>query len=68
MLVSLLVSQLFSGSDDTSVRVWSLESKKCIAVLEKHFSPVTSLSLSEDGQTLLSAGRDQACFKIPLLA
>lgn len=50
---------LFSGSDDTSVRVWSLESKKCVAVLEKHFASVTSLSLSEDGNTLLSAGRDQ---------
>lgn len=50
---------MFSGSDDASVRVWNLESKKCIAVLEKHFSPVTSLALSDDGHTLLSAGRDK---------
>ncbi|RWW67701.1 hypothetical protein BHE74_00024830 [Ensete ventricosum] len=42
-----------------NVRVWNLESKKCVAVLEKHFSPVTSLALSEDGQILLSAGRDK---------
>ncbi|KAK6936527.1 WD40 repeat [Dillenia turbinata] len=36
---------LFSGSDDASVRVWDLMSKKCVATLEKHFSAVTSLSV-----------------------
>ncbi|VAH36346.1 unnamed protein product [Triticum turgidum subsp. durum] len=46
-------------SDDGTVRVWNLESKKCIAVLNAHFSTVTSLALSEDGLTLLSAGRDK---------
>ncbi|KAG9457271.1 hypothetical protein H6P81_001779 [Aristolochia fimbriata] len=50
---------LFSGSDDATVRVWDLVSKKCIAVLEKHFSTVTSLAVSENGWTLLSAGRDK---------
>ncbi|PSS04567.1 Transducin beta-like protein [Actinidia chinensis var. chinensis] len=50
---------LFSGSDDTTVRVWDLGTKRCIATLEKHFSTVTSLSVSEDGWTLLSAGRDK---------
>ncbi|XP_058084922.1 protein TORMOZ EMBRYO DEFECTIVE [Magnolia sinica] len=50
---------LFSGSDDATVRVWDLSTKKCMAVLEKHFSAVTSLALSEDGWTLLSAGRDK---------
>ncbi|KAK8542849.1 hypothetical protein V6N12_015427 [Hibiscus sabdariffa] len=50
---------LFSGSDDTTVRVWDLLAKKCVAVLEKHFSAVSSVALSEDGWTLLSAGRDK---------
>ena len=50
----------FSGSDDTTVRVWDLGCKRCIATLEKHFSTVTSMSVSEDGWTLLSAGRDKA--------
>ncbi|KAF9603413.1 hypothetical protein IFM89_036114 [Coptis chinensis] len=53
---------LFSGSDDATVRVWDLVSKKCVAVLEKHFSTVTSLAVSENGCMLLSAGRDKACF------
>ncbi|XP_077234966.1 transducin family protein / WD-40 repeat family protein [Tasmannia lanceolata] len=50
---------LFSGSDDATVRVWDLVTKKCSAVLEKHFSAVTSLAVSENGWTLLSAGRDK---------
>ncbi|XP_050224237.1 protein TORMOZ EMBRYO DEFECTIVE [Mercurialis annua] len=50
---------LFSGSDDATIRVWNLVSKKCVATLDKHFSTVTSLAVSEDGWTLLSAGRDK---------
>ncbi|XP_071715193.1 protein TORMOZ EMBRYO DEFECTIVE [Rutidosis leptorrhynchoides] len=51
---------LFSGSDDTTVRIWDLTSKKCVATLERHRSSVTSIAITEDGWTLLSAGRDQA--------
>ncbi|GLT95057.1 hypothetical protein SLE2022_127620 [Rubroshorea leprosula] len=50
---------LFSGSDDATVRVWDLLAKKCVATLDKHFSTVTSMALSEDGLILLSAGRDK---------
>ncbi|KAI3905054.1 hypothetical protein MKX01_017300 [Papaver californicum] len=50
---------LFSGSDGGEVRVWDLVSRKCIAVLDKHFSTVTSLAVSKDGWTLLSGGRDK---------
>ncbi|KAF3432659.1 hypothetical protein FNV43_RR23761 [Rhamnella rubrinervis] len=50
---------LFSGSDDATVQVWDLLSKKCIATLNGHHSTVTSLAVSEDGGTLLSAGRDK---------
>ncbi|KAL6008390.1 hypothetical protein ACLOJK_033899 [Asimina triloba] len=56
LLMHKNLMKLFSGSDDATVRVWDLENKKCCAVLEKHFSAVTSLALSEDGWTLLSAG------------
>ncbi|KAH7855131.1 hypothetical protein Vadar_021569 [Vaccinium darrowii] len=50
---------LFSGGDDATVKVWNLATKKCIATLDKHFSTVTSMAVSEDGWTLLSAGRDK---------
>ncbi|RDX84550.1 Transducin beta-like protein 3, partial [Mucuna pruriens] len=58
---------LFSGSDDggdnATVRVWDISKtkrKNCIATLDNHRSAVTSLAVSEDGWTLLSAGRDKA--------
>ncbi|XP_078446004.1 transducin family protein / WD-40 repeat family protein [Wolffia australiana] len=50
---------VFSGSEDATIRVWNLKSKKCIAVLEKHFSSVTSLAISERDHVLLSGGRDK---------
>ncbi|CAL0306816.1 unnamed protein product [Lupinus luteus] len=57
---------LFSGSDDggdnATVRVWDLsktKKKNCIATLDNHRSAVTSIAVSEDGWTLLSAGRDK---------
>ena len=45
------------------MRVWDVsktKKKNCIATLDNHCSAVTSLALSEDGWTLLSAGRDKA--------
>ncbi|CAM8968469.1 unnamed protein product [Rhodiola kirilowii] len=50
---------LFSGGEDGTVRVWDLATKACLISLEKHFSTVTSLAFSDDGWTLLSAGRDK---------
>ncbi|XP_062147393.1 protein TORMOZ EMBRYO DEFECTIVE [Alnus glutinosa] len=52
-------SLLFSGSDDATVRVWDLLHKKCVATFKKHDSAVTSMAISEDGQILLTAGRDK---------
>ena len=49
---------LVSGGDDSQIKIWDLISKTCVATLQAHFSAVTSLSISEDGWTLLSAGRD----------
>lgn len=52
-------SLLFSGSDDGTIRVWDLLAKKCASTLRGHDSTVTSLAFSEDGLTLLAAGRDK---------
>ncbi|KFP83408.1 Transducin beta-like 3, partial [Acanthisitta chloris] len=52
--------QLFSSSMDYKIRIWSLKSSKCVAVLDGHFSAVTSLAFA-DGNTLLSSGRDKIC-------
>lgn len=50
---------LFSGSDDCHVRVWDLLTRSCSAVLDGHNSVVRSFSVTPDGWTLLTAGRDK---------
>uniref|UniRef100_A0A8V5G7Y5 Uncharacterized protein n=1 Tax=Melopsittacus undulatus TaxID=13146 RepID=A0A8V5G7Y5_MELUD len=52
--------QLFSSSIDYKIRIWDLNSSKCVAVLDGHFSAITSLAFA-DGNTLLSSGRDKIC-------
>ena len=44
---------LFSSATDTSVRVWSLQERSCLAVLTAHYSAITSLTFSADGHTML---------------
>lgn len=53
--------QLFSSSVDCKIRIWDLRTSKCLCVLESHFSAVTSLAFSPDGQTMISSGRDKIC-------
>lgn len=45
--------QLFSCSMDYKIRIWDLNSSKCVAVLDGHFSAVTSLAFTADGNTLI---------------
>ncbi|KAL2299100.1 hypothetical protein Nmel_014716 [Mimus melanotis] len=52
--------QLFSSSMDYKIRIWDLSSSKCVALLDGHFSAVTSLAFA-DRNTLLSSGRDKIC-------
>ncbi|TEA31814.1 hypothetical protein DBR06_SOUSAS8310041 [Sousa chinensis] len=52
---------LFSSAADTSIRVWSLQDRSCLAMLTAHYSAVTSLTFSADGHTMLSSGRDKIC-------
>lgn len=50
--------QLFSSSMDCSIRIWDLSSSQCVCVLQSHYSAVTSLSFSLDGDTMV---RYDAC-------
>lgn len=49
---------LATGGDDTSIRVFDLETQKAVGPLMGHTSVVRGLGWSEDGKRLLSAGRD----------
>ncbi|KAM8961647.1 transducin beta-like protein 3 [Pelodytes ibericus] len=53
--------QLFSSSMDYKIRVWDLKSSKCLCILDTHYSAVTSLGFSPDGNTMISSGRDKIC-------
>uniref|UniRef100_A0A7N6BD59 U3 small nucleolar RNA-associated protein 13 C-terminal domain-containing protein n=1 Tax=Anabas testudineus TaxID=64144 RepID=A0A7N6BD59_ANATE len=53
--------QLFSSSLDCGIRLWDLRSSQCVCVLQSHYSAVTSLSFSSDGDTMISSGRDKIC-------
>ncbi|XP_072423649.1 transducin beta-like protein 3 [Chiloscyllium punctatum] len=51
--------QLFSSSMDYKIRLWNLSTSKCMMVLDAHYSSVTSLAFTPDGNTLVSSGRDK---------
>lgn len=63
LLVSLLCHRhrplLFSGSDDFTVRVWSLETRSLLLTLEGHEHNVWGLAHDRAGDRLASCGRDQ---------
>ncbi|XP_067089760.1 transducin beta-like protein 3 [Osmerus mordax] len=57
--ISLL--QLFSSSMDCGIRLWDLRSSQCVCILQSHYSAVTSLAFTPEGDTMVSSGRDKIC-------
>ncbi len=49
---------LVSGSEDRALRVWRLEDRACVAVLDGHARAVNSVCFSRDGRRLYSASDD----------
>jgi WD40 repeat protein len=50
---------LASGSDDNTVKLWSLESQKDVNMLQGHSSEVYSVAFSPDGKYLASGSKDK---------
>jgi WD40 repeat protein/tetratricopeptide (TPR) repeat protein len=48
-----------SGSDDTTLRVWDLETGACLRILIGHEDPVESVSMTPDGRRAVSGSRDK---------
>jgi WD40 repeat protein len=48
-----------SGSGDSTVKVWSLESGECVTTLRDHSLGVTSVSFSPDGKFIASGSEDR---------
>jgi WD40 repeat protein len=54
--------QLISASYDATIRVWDTTTNKCIHAV-KHISPIWSLALSDNNDTLYSAGGGKCLVK-----
>jgi len=50
---------LFSGSDDSTLRMYDLKKSACVACFRQHMSLPTAIAFSEDGNLMTSCGRDQ---------
>jgi small GTP-binding protein len=48
-----------TGAEDHSVRLWNMETGRCIRVLEGHSGPVRSVAWSNDQRCALSGSEDQ---------
>ncbi len=48
-----------SGSDDCTIKLWDTQRQIEIAELKGHTKGVTSVSLSSDGQSLVSGSKDK---------
>ena len=51
-------NQLASGSNDSTVRLWDVETGACVRTLEGHRVPVLSVCFSPDGRRLASGSSD----------
>jgi U3 small nucleolar RNA-associated protein 13 len=50
---------LFSSSDDQTIRAWDLSMNACAGVFKGHQGTVPFFTFTNDGQTLISSGRDK---------
>lgn len=51
--------KLLSGSDDNSLKLWSVDTKRTIETLRGHHGWIAKAALSPDGQWAISASHDQ---------
>lgn len=50
-----------TGSSDTTVRLWDVETGNCTQVLEGHKEEIFSCAFNYDGNTIITASKDNTC-------
>ncbi|GEQ67488.1 hypothetical protein JCM33374_g1153 [Metschnikowia sp. JCM 33374] len=50
---------LASGSDDLTIRLWSISQRKCIRILKKHTYHITTVAFNSKGSMLISGAADE---------
>ncbi|KAM9939750.1 hypothetical protein OXX80_000768 [Metschnikowia pulcherrima] len=48
-----------SGSDDLTIRLWSISQRKCIRILKKHTYHITTVTFNSKGSMLISGAADE---------
>lgn len=51
--------RLASGDEDGKIRIWHLQRRKCISILDSHVSVIRGLDFDEGEQLLVSGSRDK---------
>ena len=49
---------IVTGSDDNTIRIWDIGSKKEIAVLKGHTQALTRITITNDDRYIISASHD----------
>ena len=47
-------TKIASGSSDKTIKIWNVETGKCVLILEGHTDYVTSVSFNHDGTKIVS--------------
>ena len=55
----LMVKTLASSGEDTTIRIWNIDTLECTAILAEHSSWVLSIAAGKDGKTLISGSWDE---------
>jgi len=53
-------TRVVSGSHDATVRLWDVESNKCLREFVGHFDSVSGVAITGDGSTIVSASHDKS--------
>ena len=54
------VDTVFTGSHDSTIRIWNVPTSQCLKIMSMHQAQVTGLSLHATGDYVLSTSMDQS--------